>query len=726
MPYDDKIEILSIESLPEQYSDSSVVKLSLTRQREIGARLSSRLQQLKTDRTSSGWKEDKERDFNAYHLVPPNRPVPYVGYPNLACPLPRIGIDTFHANVLYTFGGQNARFTVLPDFLSRSHMDSAERAAKYLSYVLNYESDFYMALDKADQDAEKYGNGFLEPRYCKEYVWETRLTEVTEIVPEINELTGEVTRKEVKRKKKSRVKRCVFDGVKIERVPFDCVLFSPFIEELEDAVKQDVVFKIKSYTYRNIEEMGKSVDEDTDPYLNPSKVKEVRKMAATSVISEFERNKQAYDQFQVDQKLELFPIELAEAHFWEDINDDGFAEKITVVFESSSGTILRVTYGDCRIVMLKPRPVDGRAQGESILKATAALVLEWEAIHNARVAKGQWANLPFGFYKAGGRFNPQNITLMPGKMYPIDDTSSVSFPQAGQVDVSYFNEEKIILDYFERVLALGESMQGIVPKGDTTATETINAQQRAGIRLSTPINRIAMSLNRLVGHIWELNKQCAPEVKEFRVAGIGNGQPVFDKISSKDYEVMVSFKLNMATMFDTQMVRDTALLNYRTFLGNPLVMNNPATFYELTKSTMKAVGCEINIPKPEQALAQSPFVKMDLIRAGKDVEPILGEDNEECLAAYHAMIRSEEFQEWTPEAQTKLLELRDKTLMQQTMLAMANLNKSGIFEGMPGGAQGGAPGMTASRNPSETMNRLRVGESGASQKQNVKNGSINA
>jgi hypothetical protein len=366
--------------------------------------------------------------------------------------------------------------------------------------------------------------------------------------------------------------------------------------------------------------------------------------------------------------------------------------------------------------------VDGRSQGESLRRAAAPIIREWEAIHNARVAKGQWANLPIIFFKAGGRFNPQMQTLTPGKSYPVDDPASITSPQFPQVDISYYNEEKMLLDYFERVMALGDAIQGVVNKGDSTATESINAQQRAGIRLATPMNRIANALNKLIGHMWELNKLCAPPVKEFMVAGIGNGTPVFEKMTNKDYDVMVSFKLNMATMFDVQLVRDTALLNYKTFSQNPLVMNHPAAFYELTKNTMKAVGLELNLPKPEQAKAQSPFAKIDYIRLGKPVEPILGEDTEEALAAYEVFIRGDEFKdEWSADRQNALLELRDKTLIQQAALRMGNLNASGVFEGA-GGMQGGSPAMTASRNPSQTMNNLRVEETGPSQRQNLQNG----
>jgi hypothetical protein len=271
---------------------------------------------------------------------------------------------------------------------------------------------------------------------------------------------------------------------------------------------------------------------------------------------------------------------------------------------------------------------------------------------------------------------------------------------------------------------LGDNVQGLAAKGDQSATESINVQQRASIRLSNPINRIAMALNDLMGHIWDLNKQCAPTIKEFKIAGVGNGLPAFSRISSADYDVQVSFKLNMATMFDVQMARDTALLNYKTFMVNPLVMQHPAALYELTTDTMKKVGCEIPLPKPVQATAKSPFLEHDMIRAGKKVDPVEGEDIIEHKTGHETFMQSDEFKEWPEWAKQELATHYDKTLILEQTLAAANLNASGIFEGMPMGGQGmpPQPGMTATKNPSQQFNNLRVEETPKSQRENVKNG----
>lgn len=724
---DTNVNIKKVESLPLQFSESSMIPgVTGDTIREIGLKCKTRLDQLKETRKSSRYEDERTMDFDSYHLRPPKKLLPYAGYPNMACPLPRIGVDTFHANVMFTFGGQEGQFRVLPDFLSKSHLDVAKRAAEYMTYVLNYEADFYDALDKADMDAEKYENGFLKAIYVNEAAWETRTVTEDKVSAEVNPLTREVTRKTTKTNKTERVKRVIFDGIKVKRISPQCIFASPVFETVDEAVRKDYLFEVQNFNFRMIEELAKYSDKEHPAFFNASQVQKVKDAKKADIISRMERNKQEFDGVMVDRELALLPIELAEAHFYEDINGDGLAEKVSLVIETMTGIVLRASYAECRIVKLTPRPVDGRWDGESIRKAASSVVLEWEAIHNARVAKGQWENLPFFFYKQGGRFNPQQLTLMPGRGYPVDDPNAVNFPQTGMVGMSYFNEEKMLLDYFDRLLALGDVIQGVQGGGDASATNTIHSQQRAGIRLSNPMNRIAMAIERLLEHIWELNRQCAPKIKEYKVVGVGNGVPVFDKLTGHDYESMVSFKINMATMYDVQILRDSALLNYKTFMGNPLFMQDPAAFYNLTMETMRAVGLNIPLVAPEQAKVRSPFLEHDMIRGGEDIDPVLGEDTDEHLKAHAEFIKTEEFANWPTDRQKSLIIHYDKTQIQKQTLQAANLNHAGVFPGMPGGQPAASPAMTATRNPSQTFNNLRAGETGPSISQQPRNAMLGA
>lgn len=721
---DEQIEITNVQNLPEYDSEATQIEgISQEKLLELGKKAKTRLDELKSIRLSSQYEAERTKDFEAYHMIPPRKPLPYIGYPNMACPLPRIGVDTFHANVMFTFAGQEGQFNVTPDFLSSSHMDVARRAAQYMQYVLNYESDLYMALDKADMDANKYENGFLKARYVIQEEWETRIVTTEKVIPNVDKLSGQVTRKVSTTKKKEKVKVKIFDGVKVERINPANIYASPFFETVDEAVNKDYLFEVEHYNVRFLEE-NTIAAKGSKPFFNKEAVAKVKESRRNSIVSRLERNKQQYDGYQVDLEVTLAPVELAECHFRSDIDDDGLAEKIALVIDSETGIPLRASFAKCRIVKITPRPIDGRWDGESVRKIASTLVTEWEAIHNQRVAKGQWSNLPFFFYKSGGRFNPQAITIMPGKGYPMESPGDVNFPQVPPPDPSYFNEEQLLMNYFDRVLALGDVIQGLQGKADASATNTIQSSQRAGIRLSNPINRIGKSLGDLMAHIWDLNKLCAPEVKEYKVAGVGDGTPIFDKISRTDYDTQVAFKLHMATLADVQLLRDTAMLNYRTFISNPMITNNPASFYQLTQQTMEVLGVKVKIPAPPQSKALSVFETIDLLEQGEKVDPEVGIDTDEHMKGIDAFMESEDFKDWNQEQRMALYMYYDKVQMLKQTLQSSNLNQSGVFEGM-GGVGGNTPPapptMTANRNPTQRFNTMRVSNSPQSARQNMRN-----
>jgi len=601
----EQVKILQVENRPEQTADTDTISVSTDKMIKLGQKLSTRFKDIKASKERRQWDEDRAEDFASYFLMEPRKALPYEGYPNLRCVLPRIIVDTLHANTMFSFTGQEGEFKVQPDFLKESQIESSKRGAQFLTYQLNKESGLYEALDKADWDDETYGAGYLEPVYKREFRWETR-----KITKEVNEpitdpITGQV--KEVKRRKKTtteRVKKTTFDGIKIEALDVESIFYSPLIEDLDKAIKTDVAFKLARHPFEFIKNKAKKIDDNEAFYL-PEQVNKIKQFVTNTILSEnpslLQQVKEEFDGALPEQILDAKFIDLAEAHLWTDINNDGFPEKVKAIFEVMSGIIIRISLAESRIVEFKSRPVRGRAAGESVRKAGSPVFLEWEAIHNARVAKGQRAKLPIGFYTMGGRFNPDTITLTPGQFYGVEDANAISFPQLGQVDASFLNEERLLLDYIERIFATGEAIQGVPGVKESTATETISVQQRAGIRLQNPIKRKQLALNKLIGHMWDLNRICAPESKEFRILGDASAVPMFDRISKEDFNQQLDFKLDLATIFDVQLARDTALLVWRTFSQDPAFLQDPAARDFHLRRTFDALGVPLKMEKPEQA-----------------------------------------------------------------------------------------------------------------------------
>lgn len=711
-------EVLKQESLPPiDIGTKNSLSPSEETLRRLGVHLQERFKKLKSLREGGDWEKEKAYAFNAYHMKEKNRALPYPGAANLSCPLPRIGVDSFHANVMASLFAEGNQMSIKPALIQKEMSNTAKKAAQYMQYVMNHECDSYYVIDDSDRKAHMYGVSYLEPYYEKEEIWETVEIKEVKRVPKIDPL-GNVTFEEKKTVRTEKKKKTVFDGTRIRSLPIDSIYRSPFLK-FEDALRHDCIIKIFPMIASEMKDRTKSSDE-RPPYFDRKKVAEICRSLTQKTVqvpSDLDQARSDFDGFWMDQLNDNNEVEMAEGYLWYDIDGDGIKEQIRVTFHPATGLIVRTVLNKCRIVDFDPRPVDERGYGEGIPRIIEPLCNEWENFHNSRSNAGQWENTTFGFYRAGGRFNPQKITIQPGHFYPVDDPREVQFAQVPRVGASYFQEEQIIQSYFEKVLAIDENFQGVPSRKNKTATETMSASSRASIRFGNPFNRIVSKMNKLLDHIWDLNRECAPEEKEFYVVG-KDGSPIFMKMSKGDYSDRFKFQLEIQSVFDKQLIRDTMLLAYRLFIVNPYFQQHPEKLYEISQKTLDGLSIDIDIPKPPQAKTTSPYEKIEIIKNGGDIEPELGEDFDHQLKVLMDQLNSDDIKDWDPEAIKKLVMLIDKTKITKMTLESSQLNQSGQFSG-PMQKQ---PPVTANRNPTQMFNNMKVGENQKSMMANNQNG----
>lgn len=715
-----EVEVLKQESIPPtEVGGSNDLSPSLESLNEVGRHLQDRLKKLKTLFENSDFQKEKQDAFNVYHLRPRPRPLPFTGAANFTCPLPRIGVDSFHANVMSSLFANGNHIEVKPSVINKEMTHTAKKAAQYVEYVLNHECDSYMVFDDSDRKSQMFGVSYLEPYYEKEEIWETVEIKETKREPEVDSMTGTINMREKKSTRREKKKKVVFDGTKIRSIPIDAIFRSPFLS-FEEALRTDCIIKVFSMKYSEMKNRTKS-DDDRPAFYKRDQVAKISKSLVEKSIkipNDLEQARADLDGFWLDQVQDDEMVEMAEGYLWWDIDGDDIKEQIKVTFHPVTGTVVRVTLSKCRIIDFNPRPVDGRGYGEGIPHILERLADEWETFHNTRANAGLWENTTFGFYRAGGRFNPQQITIQPGHFYPVDDPREVSFAQVPRTGNSYFQEEMLIQSYFEKILALDENFQGVPSRRRQTATETMSASSRASIRFANPFNRIVTQVNKLLDHIWDLNRECAPEDKEFYVLG-EDGSPLFEKMSRGDFSDKFKFQVEVQSVFDKQAARDTMMLAYRLFIQNPYIMQHPEKLWELSQKTLDGLNIDIDIPKPPQAKITSPYEKIEIIKNGGDVEPELGEDMDLNLKVIERQLQAEDIKDWEDEAIKKLVVLRDKIMLTKRTLEMTQLNQSGQFSG---GQMPNQPPVTANRNPAQMFNTMKVGEGQNSMKKNLQNG----
>ncbi len=714
-----QVDVLKEENLPdEEIGSRNEIDPSSETLEELGKLLSSRFQRLKNLNERSDWETEKAEAFNSYHLIPRKRVLPFEGAANLPCPLPRIGVDSFHANVMSSLFSVGNEMRIEPLIIQAEQSNKAKKAAKYMEYVMNFEANTYESVDDSDRKCHMFGISYLEPRYVKEEKWETVETTEKKVTPTVDPQTGMVSIKEKIIKKKSKKKRTVFDGIQLDSIPVESMYFSPFFRTLEDAHKNDVIFKLCPTTYKSLKDKSQTT-KDSKAIYKKAQVEKV----ASSICSKTQRTDSELEQARTNYTgfyYDLAPLEemvnLAEAYLWYDVDDDDIKESVRVTFDVDSGTVIRVTLSPLRIVEFVPRPIDERLIGESIPKICTTLCDEWENFHNTRSNAGQWEHSFIGFYRAGGQFNPQQYTIKPNHFYPVADPREVFFPQMQRVGASYFQEESLLMNYFERLLAISENFQGVAAKGSQTATESMNINMRSSIRFMNPFNRIVTQMNKLINHIWDLSAECAPEEKEFYIVGT-DGSPIFEKMTKDDYASRFQFKLTVQSVYDYQQVRDTMLLAYRLFLVNPIVQQHPEIMWDMSQKTLDALNLDVNLPMPDQAKVHTAYEALDLIKNGENLEPEVGIDYDHHMKVFMNALNDEDIKNWDPEAIKNMVMYIDKLKILKQTLESSNLNQSGMA---PQGMMP-QPGMTASRNPGQIMNNMRVSESGNSAKANAAN-----
>jgi len=697
------------DTLPlEEKSLGVEVKLSASQEEELSGYIRAAYGEIKSDRTAleSEWADNQNRYESTFAKVSG----PWPGSSDIRPPLSRVVCDTLQATYMNSLFGNKSKVRAYP-----IGVDDAPKAAKnekYMRYVLDQEVEFYDLADKFTTDfLGPTGNAFLEPRYVLEQ--EDR---EEEIVEQVRENPDDPMSPKQEMRRTDTYTETIFDGSKVDIIPSEHIYAGPAWENALEAAERDILIKVMPQSFEEIRRKAKGVN---PKYHNVDLLELVPSYQNPSLLT---LAKQKTDNISKEYLQGRIVIRNSEVYLWWKIKGDK-EERIIVTMDIESGVIFRVIKGRCRIVHLKAYPVRGRFWGRSPLSIVKPLQKHLDAVVNQRVDAATIANLPHGFYRAGGTFNPQVFSIMPAHMYPVENPGDVAWAPTPRVDSSLYNEEGKVWEYIERLFGLNENQQGVQNRSSTTATEAIEISKRSSVKFGAPFQRIVHQLNPLLKHIHDLNYEFAPAEKTFRILG-RDGVPVFAKYTRDDSKARLNYAFEVETIFDEQLARDTMLLAYRMWSVKPQIMMNPAYDYRLCRDAMEAVigDSSAYLPVPTEAKLPSAEEAIQLILGGERMEPKPGIDAENYLRVFAAFIDSEEFHTLRNDQQTMIFDFFGKVKLMSEIFDKFNLNQSGKFEGAMNGLMGGMPPVTSTKNPSSKFNQVKVGEKTNSAMENNKNG----
>lgn len=695
--------LLDLTTLPVEEKAAGVeVRLSREKEEELGAYLRMVYYQLRGDRMplEREWADNVQREESVF----PAAVGPWPGSSDIRPPLTRVVKDTLHALYLQSLFGHTSKLRctpVRPDDAGKAHKNEA-----YQNYQLDEEIFFYDLMDKATQDfVGATGNAFLEPRYVVET--EEREEKVVTEEPENPDDPGSPKKKTTKTETYEDV---IFDGVKVDVISSEFMYAAPIWENALEAAERDVLIKVMP---QSIDEVRRKLKGMTPKYHNEE--------AFNYLVGKKEPNLVQLAKWKIDSNTKNYlrdrvVLNTAECYLWWKLDDPANKnntkmERLIVTLDIDSGTVFRVIKGRCRIVHLKPFPVRGRFWGRSPHILVKSIQKHLDAITNQIVDAGTIANLPFGFYRAGGTWNPQTYSIAPAHFYPTESPGDVAFAPTPKVDNAFQIQAEKCWEWVERLFGLSENVQGMDSGKAETATENLEVAKRAAVKFGAPFRRVVSQLKPLFYHVHALNEQFTPPEKTFRILG-RDGVYVFQKFTPNEAKAHLNFEFDVQTIYDEQLMRDTWMLTWHTFAVIPQIVSSPAYFYRLTQKAMESVIGDTTafLPVPEEAKLPSAEEAIELMLQGEVLEPQPGIDPVHYLRVMAGFIDNPDFKELTNIQQHAIFEFFAKVKLMKEVFDKFGLNNSGVFAppGMAG--QMPPPGVTVGRQPSSKFNSMKLGQ----------------
>lgn len=334
---------------------------------------------------------------------------------------------------------------------------------------------------------------------------------------------------------------------------------------------------------------------------------------------------------------------------------------------------------------------------------------ELNGIHNQRLDAGLLSNVPFGFYSPTAGMGQIILQLEPGKMYPVRDPSSVSFPSINWQPLWSFQEEQNVKRYGQELVGLSDPSMGSFLSKRTSASEFMGTAAANDLRTEYILKGLARSLRHLLYRILGLYQQYMPDGRVFQVTSL-SGERLVKKFKKDRLhgKIVLHLTANVQQM-SAQLERDVAT-NMLSLLLNGLLIQlgivKADTVYAALEKVIRASDYNgVPIHKPDVAPESlPPDVEHKRMMLGYPVHPTPNENFNEHLSAHSQLASNPMVDQFLPSMESKqalaahiqetmqmqkLVEMVKAVQMQQAAAMQGSMETQGIRPGKVGGSQPG-------------------------------------
>jgi len=566
------------EQLSVQYNITPVVK------EEICAYLKKIVDDCESAR--SEWLEIREECLDLYNQIRVNKSDPWEGCSNIT-----VGVVPMHVNLMHSklFPAVWSNDRVYWKPTEKSDIENVEQVQKFMDWVVRQE----MKLGDNVDDILK--NLVLEGTVALKTRWETKYRNIRD------------------KKSTSGYKEVAYSKAILENVQIDQV-YLPRLWKYDSERPEDEAEFIGQKLFYRLPELKDLRRQGIFP-ISEEDLKKVTDAIEDTIGDTLAKKKDdAAGLAEFYAHLNSMPIEVHEFMLKYEINGEFIDSVLTV--DLKSGVVLSAKPLTA-IAPIGKRPWTigqfirrvGSPYGIGLAELMKGLAHELDAIHNQRIDAGSMSINPLGVYRAASSFKPELVQTGPGVMVPVDDVNDVKFVQVPSNLMVSFQEERIIIEYIEKITSTSSFQMGRqsdIVRSHATATGTmaiINQGEQAYTVLGMRAQRI---MARAMTNILHTYQSFMPDDMALRVLG-EDAQLLFpDGLTPENiaggFDAYMVLDATVGNKSVEQQAKAAIVQNYQALL----TMAQDPRGYRIAANWLKSIG-EINIesilgppPQPKQ------------------------------------------------------------------------------------------------------------------------------
>lgn len=632
------------EDLSEQIKDNSLVEKSpkklfkMLKEENIGEEVSQLWTQGNADR--SMWLTRQQAFLEQYdEFLDPINSAPADWASDLHLPVALTVGKTFHARFFAAVMGQEPICNVKAR--KGANEDRSQLVQDVMQYAMKSWANDYNGIE-GEMDSFIWnwcmrGNAIMKMSWDKKYskIIDAAKKQVPAIQYVTNPETGEEevlqVMQEIEVEEESIITDC--DGPKIKRIAPEDLLI---IGGAGDVDQADAVIE---QLFMNASDLWTLVDQGIFDEKAVKKVIEGGNNSKSGQVNNGIKTQQIEKsgETNLDKPYDLDQYRILEAYIKKDVFDSGINSDIVVWVHAESGELLRASFLHRINKKTKKRPYakadfyirEGQTYGVGLIELTYSICNEIDALNNMAIDFGLLSSMPFGYYRATSNVSTAGIPIEPGSLIPLDDPSSVVFPNLGARQAFPMQYLQFLYTMIERLTGINDLNLGVIGgQGATRTASGVNAlMSESNANLDIFLKRLNRPIRKMMQYTFAMIQEKMPAGMEFRIMG-DDGNNYFRQLKTRE-EIAgeFDFLLEPNSANSNPGIRQQVAMTVMQMTSNPLDIQlgiiTPLQRYESLKNYLISMGVKdygryLQKP-PQQMRVYTPEELSNRILAGVDV-----------------------------------------------------------------------------------------------------------